>query len=42
VGNPKYLSVLFTTTIGWAIIVAGIILLTIGGFWLRATVRIKF
>jgi tight adherence protein B len=42
VGNPKYLSVLFTTTIGWAIIVAGVILLTIGGFWLRATVRIKF
>jgi tight adherence protein B len=40
--NPGYLSVLFTTTIGWGIVIAAIIMLTIGGLWLRATVKIKF
>jgi tight adherence protein B len=40
--NPGYLSVLFTTTIGWAIIAAAVVMLTIGGIWLRATVKIKF
>jgi tight adherence protein B len=42
VSNPGYLNRLFTTTIGWGIIVASIIMLTIGGIWLRATVKIKF
>jgi len=42
VSNPGYLNRLFTTTIGWGIIVAAIIMLTIGGIWLRATVKIKF
>ena len=42
IGNPAYLSRLFTTTIGWAIVVAAIIMLTVGGIWLRATVKIKF
>ncbi|HEY5113842.1 MAG TPA: type II secretion system protein F, partial [Coriobacteriia bacterium] len=40
--NPGYLNRLFTTTIGWGIVIAAIIMLTIGGFWLRATVKIKF
>jgi len=40
--NPGYLNKLFTTTIGWGIVIAAIIMLTIGGFWLRATVKIKF
>jgi tight adherence protein B len=40
--NPGYLGRLFTTTIGWAIVVAAVIMLTIGGIWLRSTVRIKF
>jgi tight adherence protein B len=40
--NPGYLNRLFTTTIGWGIVIAAIIMLTVGGFWLRATVRIKF
>ena len=40
--NPGYLSVLFTTTIGWGIVIAAIIMLIIGGIWLRATVKIKF
>jgi tight adherence protein B len=42
IGNPAYLSRLFTTTIGWGIVVAAIIMLTVGGIWLRATVKIKF
>ena len=42
VSNPGYLNRLFTTTIGWGIIVAAIIMLTVGGIWLRATVKIKF
>jgi tight adherence protein B len=42
VSNPGYLNRLFTTTIGWGIVVAAIIMLTIGGIWLRATVKIKF
>ena len=42
VSNPGYLNRLFTTTIGWGIVVAAIIMLTVGGIWLRATVKIKF
>ncbi len=42
VGNPGYLNKLFTTTIGWGIVGAAIVMLVIGGIWLRATVRIKF
>jgi len=40
--NPGYLNRLFTTTIGWGIVIAAIIMLTVGGIWLRATVKIKF
>jgi len=42
IGNPGYLNRLFTSTIGWGIVIAAIVMLTIGGFWLRATVKIKF
>jgi tight adherence protein B len=42
IGNPGYLNVLFTSTIGWGIVITAIIMLTIGGIWLRATVKIKF
>ena len=42
VANPGYLNRLFTTTIGWGITGAAIIMLIIGGVWLRATVKIKF
>jgi tight adherence protein B len=42
IGNPGYLSVLFTTTIGWGIDIVAVIMLTVGGIWLRATVKIKF
>ena len=40
--NPGYLNRLFTTSIGWAIVVAAVVMLTVGGIWLRSTVRIKF
>ncbi len=42
IANPGYLNKLFTTTIGWGIVIAAIIMLTVGGIWLRATVKIKF
>jgi len=42
IANPGYLSVLFTTTIGWGICIAAVIMLTVGGIWLRSTVKIKF
>jgi len=40
--NPGYLNRLFTTTIGWGIVIAAVVMLTVGGIWLRATVKIKF
>jgi len=42
IANPGYLNRLFTTTIGWGIVIAASIMLTVGGIWLRATVKIKF
>jgi len=42
IGNPGYLNRLFTTTIGWGIVIVAIIMLIIGGLWLRVTVKIKF
>jgi tight adherence protein B len=42
IANPGYLNRLFTTTIGWGITIAAVIMLIIGGVWLRATVKIKF
>lgn len=42
VGNPGYLRPLYTSPIGGVIIVAAFVMLTIGGIWLRSTVRIKF
>ncbi|MDO5287559.1 MAG: type II secretion system F family protein [Actinomycetia bacterium] len=40
--NPGYLNQLFTTPIGWGITGAAVVMLIIGGIWLRATVKIKF
>ncbi len=42
ISNPGYLNRLFTTAIGWIIIGAAVVMLTVGGIWLRATVKIKF
>ncbi|MDO4784749.1 MAG: type II secretion system F family protein [Propionibacteriaceae bacterium] len=40
--NPVYLNPLFTTPLGLAMVVVGIVLLIVGALWLRATVRIKY
>ena len=42
IANPGYLNRLFTTTIGWMITSAAVVMLIIGGIWLRSTVKIKF
>jgi tight adherence protein B len=42
IANPGYLNRLFSTTIGWMIVAASVVMLTVGGIWLRATVKIKF
>lgn len=42
IANPGYLNRLFTTTIGWIIVAVAVVMLTVGGIWLRATVKIKF
>lgn len=42
IANPGYLNRLFTTTIGWGIVGLSFVMLTLGGIWLRATVKIKF
>lgn len=40
--NPSYMTVMFTNPIGWAMIAASGILMTIGGLWLRKIIAIKF
>lgn len=40
--NPDYIGKLTEQPLGWAMLAAGVIMLTIGGLWLRSTVRIKF
>ena len=40
--NPDYILTLTESPIGWAMIVAGMIMLFIGGFWLSRVVNIKF
>jgi tight adherence protein B len=42
VANPGYLSVFTTTGIGVAMLVAAIVLLVVGIFWMRATVKVEF
>ncbi|MHA6511720.1 type II secretion system F family protein [Tessaracoccus sp. Z1128] len=40
--NPTYLSLLFTHPVGWLMLGAAGVLLTVGSFWLHKTVQIKF
>ena len=40
--NPDYMTVLFTNPLGWGMIAASAILMTIGGLWLRKIITIKF
>jgi tight adherence protein B len=40
--NPGYMNKMFTNPLGWIMIVASIILMTVGGLWMRKIVNLKF
>lgn len=40
--NPEYMTPMFTSPLGWGMIAASAILMTIGGLWLRKIITIKF
>jgi tight adherence protein B len=40
--NPGYMNKMFTNTLGWIMIVASIILMTVGGLWMRKIIDLKF
>ena len=40
--NPGYMNVMFTNPLGWAMIAASVILMTIGGLWMRKIIDLKF
>lgn len=40
--NPKYIGLLLVHPLGWVMLGTSVLLLTVGGLWLRATVRVKF
>ncbi|MBC7305770.1 MAG: type II secretion system F family protein [Dietzia sp.] len=42
VSNPSYIGVLTQSPLGWGMIAAGVVMLTIGGIWLSKVVRIRF
>lgn len=40
--NPGYMNKMFTNPLGWIMIVASVILMTIGGLWMRKIINLKF
>jgi tight adherence protein B len=40
--NPGYLAVFTTTAIGWVMLAVAVVLLVVGIFWMRATVKVEF
>ncbi|MFE4834307.1 type II secretion system F family protein [Arthrobacter sp. NPDC056691] len=40
--NPGYMNKMFTNPLGWIMIVASIILMTVGGLWMRKIIDLKF
>ncbi|WP_240974479.1 type II secretion system F family protein [Crystallibacter degradans] len=40
--NPNYIAVLFTEVLGWVMIGVSVILMIIGGLWLRKIIDLKF
>jgi tight adherence protein B len=40
--NPGYMNKMFTNPLGWIMIVASLILMTIGGLWMRKIIDLKF
>ena len=39
--RPEYLRLLYTTSLGWAFLILGIVLLVVGVFWLRRVVKVE-
>jgi tight adherence protein B len=42
VANPSYVGTLYTTFLGWIMLVVGTLLLITGAFWLSRVIKIKF
>jgi tight adherence protein B len=40
--NPTYIMKLFTNTLGWVMLGAGVVMLTIGGLWLTKVINLKY
>jgi tight adherence protein B len=40
--NPGYLNKMYTNPLGWIMIVASVILMTVGGLWMRKIIDLKF
>lgn len=40
--RPSYLAPLFTSFLGWAALLAALILMTVGAVWMRIVVKVKF
>ncbi|APX03134.1 type II secretion system F family protein [Arthrobacter sp. QXT-31] len=40
--NPGYMNKMFSNPLGWIMIVASVILMTIGGLWMRKIIDLKF
>ena len=40
--NPGYMGALFQSTLGWVFIATGVIMMSIGSFWISRMVKIKF
>jgi tight adherence protein B len=40
--NPGYMNVMFTHPLGWGMIAASAVLMTIGGLWMRKIIDLKF
>ncbi|MGY2745469.1 type II secretion system F family protein [Arthrobacter sp. UYCu723] len=40
--NPGYMNVMFTHPLGWGMIAASVVLMTIGGLWMRKIIDLKF
>jgi tight adherence protein B len=42
VASPGYMDVMFTHVLGWGMIAASVVLMTVGGLWLRKIIDLKF
>jgi tight adherence protein B len=40
--SPGYMDKMVSTVLGWIMIVASVILMTIGGLWMRKIIDLKF